>query len=156
MHHLLHRPFLALLGIAVHLGRRESVESLVIGRMHGHELSLEMRRQLGDLDAVLLGGTPHFIAIRLGFGRLLEIDEPWIPACDLHALVAERSRPFADRVERVERRLIARELRQKNRGSFYGLGHFCLSLDVTVEDAFEIFLPPGFGLGIDPVLLDMS
>ena len=48
--HLLDRPGLARLGVAAHLRRREAVERLVIGRMHGDELALQMGRQLGDLD----------------------------------------------------------------------------------------------------------
>ena len=51
--HLLDRPFLPRRRIAAHLRRGEAVEQLVVGRMDGDELALEMGRKLGDLDAVL-------------------------------------------------------------------------------------------------------
>ena len=40
---------------ALHLGRRESVERLVVGRIDRDELALQMGRKLGDREAVALG-----------------------------------------------------------------------------------------------------
>ena len=54
--HLLGRPLLARLGIASHLLGGEGIEGLVVDGVHRHELALQMRGKLGDLDPVLLGG----------------------------------------------------------------------------------------------------
>ena len=84
-------------GLPAHLGRREGVQRLVIGRMHRDELTLQMGCDLGDLDAVVGGHTLQLVAIGLAFGRRLEIDETGIPSGNLHALVAEIGRPTTDR-----------------------------------------------------------
>src|SRR5947208_9148207 len=49
--HLLDRPGGSRRGPAADFGRRERVESGVVRGMHGHQLALQMRSQLGDLDA---------------------------------------------------------------------------------------------------------
>ena len=43
MHELLDRPLLALGRLSVNLLRREGVESIVVGRVHGDQLALQMR-----------------------------------------------------------------------------------------------------------------
>jgi len=91
-------PGLPLLRLAVKLGRREGIEGFAIGRMHGDELALQMRRELGDLDPIGLRSAFEFVAVGLGLRRLLQIDHAAVPARNLHALVAERRRPFGDRV----------------------------------------------------------
>ena len=116
-HHLFHRPGLSLLRFAAHRGRREGVEDFIVGRVNGDELALEMGGKLGDGDAVPVGRPLHFVAVALGLGGLLQVEKPAIPARHLHTLVAERGRPLADRVERIERRRIAGELREINRRS---------------------------------------
>ena len=63
--HLLDRPFLPLLRLAVNCRRREGIEGLVIGRIDRDELALQMGRELGDLDAVRLGDALHLVAIGL-------------------------------------------------------------------------------------------
>ena len=49
--------------VAVHLGRCEAVEKLVVGRMHGDELALEVGGELGHLDAVGLGDALELVAL---------------------------------------------------------------------------------------------
>ena len=120
---LVDRPFLPFGGLAVHGGRREGVECLVIRRMDGDELSLEMGRELGDLDAVRFRDAEHLVAIGLRLCRLLEVEDAAVPARDLHALVAERRRPFADGGKRVERRRVARELGKEDGWPLDVLGH---------------------------------
>src|SRR5688572_19864947 len=122
-HQLFHGPLLPFLRFAVHLRWGKSIERLVIGRVHSDELPLQMRRQFGDLDAMFLGCSLHLFAIALRLRRFPEIQDAFVPARDLHALVAERCCPFANSVERVERRLIAGELCQKNTRSLDVGGH---------------------------------
>ena len=52
LHHLLDRPLLPLGRLAVNLLRREAVEGFVIGGVHRDELGRQMRRKLGDRQAV--------------------------------------------------------------------------------------------------------
>ena len=95
--HLLDRPFLARLRIAAHFRRGKTIEGFVIGRMNGDELALQMGGKLGDLDAVLARHAGEFVAIVLGRGSLLQIDQLAGPGRNLHALVADVGRPFGDR-----------------------------------------------------------
>ena len=61
--HLLDGPFLPRLRVAAHFRRGKAVEGLVIGRMDGDELALQMGRKLGDLDAVLARLAGELVAI---------------------------------------------------------------------------------------------
>ena len=117
---LIDRPFLPGFGIAVDFFRRECVEGGVKGGIDRDELALEMGRQLGDLDAVGAGLTLQIVAVAFGFGGLGEIEQASVPGRDLHALIAAIGGPFGDVVPGVERRLVAGELRQKQRGAFHG------------------------------------
>ena len=83
--HLLDGPFLARLRIAAHLRCREGVEGLVIGRVHGDELALEMGRELGDLEPCF-DRALDLVAIGLAGRGLLEVEQPGVPGRDLHAL----------------------------------------------------------------------
>src|SRR6185503_7269890 len=109
-------------------------------------------------DAVLLGDTLDLIAIGLGFGRLLDVEEAPVPARDLHALIAEAACPLADRFPGIEGLRIARKLSQENRRPLDVLRHSvspfvrALFLEVAVHQIFEIFLPARDGLGIGAVL----
>ena len=47
---LIDRPSLAFDRIVSHFGRREAIEACVVGGMHGDQLSLKMRRKLGDFE----------------------------------------------------------------------------------------------------------
>ena len=95
---LLDSPFLARLRIAAHLRCREPVEGFVIGRMNGDELALQMGGEFGDLDAVFAGLAGEFVAIVLGRGSLLQIDQLARPGRHLDALVTDIGRPFGNRV----------------------------------------------------------
>jgi hypothetical protein len=114
---LVNRPFLACLRLAADFRGGEGVEGIVIGRVDRDELSLEMGGKLGDFDAVPGGSALQFIAIGLALGRLPEVDQARVPGGNLHSLVTERRRPAADRIEAVEGRLVADELRQVDRRS---------------------------------------
>ena len=56
--HLLHRPLLSRFWIALHGVRRERIERFVVHRMHCDELSLQVRTEFGDLNAVLFRDAP--------------------------------------------------------------------------------------------------
>ena len=55
--------------------------------MNSHELSLEMRGQLGDRKAVTFDDALDFVAIILAVGGLFEVEEPGVPAGYLDTLV---------------------------------------------------------------------
>src|SRR5260370_2742892 len=114
---LVDSPSLARLRIAAHFRRREGVERIVIGRIDGDELPLEMGGEFGDDDSMLGGGALQFIAIGPALRRLAQVYQTRVPGSDLDAPIAERSRPAADRIESVERRLVADELREEDGGS---------------------------------------
>ncbi len=97
--HLIHRPGLTLGWIATHLWCRKTIKRLIVSWMHGDQLALQVGRQLGDLDTVLARDSFDLVTIGLRPSRLLEIEQPPIPAWHLHALEAETSRPFGDAVE---------------------------------------------------------
>src|SRR3954469_14712550 len=77
-----------------------------------------MRGELGDRQPVPSGNAGDLVAISLGIGRLLQIEQARIPGRNLHTLVTERRCPLADRVKRVERSRIPCELRQENGWAF--------------------------------------
>jgi hypothetical protein len=118
---LLHRPLLAPGRVVAHFGRGEAVEAGVVGRMHGHQLALQMSRELGDLDAVPPEHAFHFVAVGLAFRGRLEIEEAGVPARDLHPLVAQARRPPGDGLERIEGCAVARELGQEDGRALDGL-----------------------------------
>lgn len=122
---LVDSPLGACPGIAAHLRHGEAIECCVISRMHGDELTLKMGREFGDGKAVFGRYRLHLIGIVLGLRRLLEVEEPPVPARDLNPLVTERGSPFADRVQGVEWRRIGRELSEEYRRS---LDHLHLAL----------------------------
>src|SRR5213593_1224850 len=62
--HLLDRPGGPRRPIAADFGRREGVESGVVRGMHGHQLALQMRRQLGHLEPAL--GEDAFYLVTVG------------------------------------------------------------------------------------------
>ena len=115
--HLLDRPFLPRLGIAAHFFDGEAVKGSVIGRMHGDQLALKVGRKLGHLHAVFDRLALELIAVILARRGLGQVDQPRVPTGHLHAFVATIGSPFGDAVPRVEGRVIARELRQKQRRS---------------------------------------
>ena len=96
---LLDRPFLAFSGLTAQLRRREAVEQLVIGWVNGDQLPLEVRRQFGDLQAVL--------GQKAGDTAELFFDAVCAPACNL--LGEEEGRGFAQLMQQLprERLLIA-------------------------------------------------
>src|SRR6266516_992305 len=101
-------------GLAADFGRREGVERGVIRGMDGHQLTLQMRRQLGDLEAALGEDAFYLVTVGLALGGFREVEQAGIPAGDLDALEAEPRGPAGDGLQAVERRRIARELRQEN------------------------------------------
>jgi hypothetical protein len=114
-------PFLPGLGVAAHFRCGEGVEDGVVGRVDGHQLALQVRRQLGDLDSRLAADAGDLVAIIFRCRRLAEIEQSGVPGGDLDALVAERGGPFGDRFQRIERRRVAAELGEKDRRSLHRL-----------------------------------
>src|SRR5215471_10084927 len=86
--------------------------------MDCHELSLKMGRQLRQCDTMLRQSALYVVTIGVAVCSLLQIEQTNIPARDLDALVIEFGGPCGYGIERVERRLVAGELRQKDRWSF--------------------------------------
>ena len=118
--HLFDGPFRAGLRAAPDLGRCETVERFVEGRVDRHELALQVRREIGDLDPVSPGDAHDLVAVGVGLGGFREIEQAAVPARELHALIAERSGPAADRVERIEQGRIARELSEVDGRALHG------------------------------------
>ncbi len=112
--YLFNRPGGPRRGLAADFGRREGVERGVVRGMDGHQLPLQMRRQLGDLQPALGEDAFYLVAVGLALGCFGEIEQASVPAGDLHALEAEPRGPAGDGLQAVERRRIARELRQEN------------------------------------------
>src|SRR5262245_61206012 len=81
--------------------------------MHGHELALQVRGQLGHLKPAFAQDALHLVAVGLALGCLGEVEQALIPAWNLDALEAESRGPAGDGLQIVERRRIARELRQE-------------------------------------------
>src|SRR3546814_14865301 len=80
--------------------------------MHRDELAMQMRREVADLDPVAVEAPPQIVAIGLALGGHVEIEQAR-RAGNLERLVPQPRRPFGEMVERIERGLIAEELRQK-------------------------------------------
>src|ERR1700730_2873912 len=114
---LIDGPGLALVRVVAHRFRRETVEGQIIRRMDRHELALQMCRQLSRLQPMPRQDDADLIAIGLAFRRAPQVEQPWLPARYLHALVTVSGRPAGNAVERVERRGVADELRQEYRRS---------------------------------------
>ena len=89
--------------------------------MHRDELALQMRGELGGLDAVLGHRAAQLVAIGLALGGLLEVHDAAVPARELHADEAALLGPLRHVVEILQMRATARELRQEYRRSLDGL-----------------------------------
>ena len=113
---LLRRPGGALGGLAAQFGRREAVEELVVSRVHGQQLPLQVGGQLGDLHPLLVGLALDFVAVGLTFGGALQIDQARVGG-QLHAFVAQARRPAREVGKRVEGSSIAQELSQEDGGA---------------------------------------
>ena len=109
--HLLDGPLGALGRLAVQLGRGETIEQSVVGRMHRDQLTLEVGGQLGDLDAAVAHATGQFVAVVLALGRLGDVDERWIADGHLDAHETQVGRPLGHGLDVVERILVGHELR---------------------------------------------
>ncbi|MDT4857327.1 hypothetical protein FQZ97_917480 [compost metagenome] len=77
--HLLHRPGLAGLGVLVHGFGGEAVKRFVVGRVHRHQLPLQVGAELGDGDAVFARHARHLVAIGLRFGGFVEVKNALVP-----------------------------------------------------------------------------
>jgi hypothetical protein len=115
---LIDRPCLSCGGIATYLGRRKTIEHLVVSRMNGNQLTLQMRGQLGQLQSVIVERGPHVVAIGFALRRLCKIKQAAIPARHLHTDEAQARGPLRDVIQGIEWRLIAGKLREKNRRAF--------------------------------------
>ena len=86
--------------------------------MHGDELALQVARELRDHEAAGLQLAAQLVAVVLARGGQLEVKQAPIAAGNLHASIAERPGPTRDPGQRIEGRMIAGELREKNTGTF--------------------------------------
>src|SRR5881409_3865920 len=81
-----------------------------------------MRRQLDHLEAALRQDAFYLVTVGLALGGFGEVEQSGVPAWDLDALEAEPPSPLpgpaGDGLQAVERRRIARELRQEYGGPF--------------------------------------
>src|SRR6266566_4966597 len=112
--HLLDRPGGPRRRLPADFGRREGVERGVVRGMHGHQLALQMRGQLSHLEAALRQDAFYLVTVGLALGGFGEVEQSGVPAGDLDALEAEPRGPAGDGLQAVERRRIARALRQEN------------------------------------------
>ena len=119
-HHLLDCPLLPQRRVAPHLGRGKAVKARVVGRVHRHQLALQMGGQLGDLQPVASQNALYLLAIGFALRRLLQVKQARVPTRNLHPLVAQTRRPGGNRIQRIEGRGIPRKLGQKNSRSFDG------------------------------------
>src|SRR5213083_2050084 len=101
--HLFDRPGGPRRGIAADFGRREGVERGVVRGMDGHQLALQMRRQLGHLEAALRQDAFYLVTVGLALGGFGEVEQSGVPAGDLDALEAEPRGPAGDGLQVVER-----------------------------------------------------
>jgi hypothetical protein len=85
--------------------------------MHGDQLALQMRRQLADHQRVPVERRLDVVAIGAAFRRLREVEEAPVPARDLDSFISEPRRPAGDVIQRVERRFVAGELCEEDRGA---------------------------------------
>src|SRR6185436_410354 len=128
---LLERPALASRRVSPKRRRREAVERLVIGGMDCNQLSLQMRGEFRDLNAIGLQNSFDFIAILPTLRRLLEVKEPGVPSGNLHPFVAKRRGPTRNLIEVVEWRSIPGKLGKENCRAFDG-SHMALQTRMKV------------------------
>lgn len=112
---LLHRPGLAGGRIAALVGRREPVEQAVVGGMDGDQLPLQVGGQLGDLQPLSGQHAADVVAVGLAAGRLGQIEQVGRAGGDLYARIAQARGPLGQRVQPIEWRCVADELRQEQR-----------------------------------------
>jgi len=91
----------------------KTIEHDVVGRMHCHQLTLEVTREFGDRHPLLFELTLPVLTVLGGGSGLFEIDAPRIPGRDLDTDVSQVPAPISDGVEVVEGSLISHVLRQK-------------------------------------------
>ena len=83
--------------------------------MHGDQLPLQVRGQLGDLQAVSgqhAGKVVTVVLAARGFGQVEQMRRA---GRHLYAGIAQASRPAGRRVQPIKRRCVADELRQEQR-----------------------------------------
>ncbi|MNY01540.1 hypothetical protein D3C86_1340740 [compost metagenome] len=116
--HLLHRPLLTRLRVAAHFRCGKTVKGLVIGRVNGDELTLQVGGKLGYFDAVLARDAGELVAIILRFRRFFEIDQLPGPGRHLHTGVTLFRRPFGNAIPAVEGGCITGKLTEKKTRPF--------------------------------------
>ena len=111
---LLRGPFRPHRRFVTQVRGRERRELGCVRRVHGDELTLQVRRELADDDVGVGELARDVVAVRLAFGRELEVEQLGVGRY-LHAALRHR-------FELVERRRSARKLRQEYRGAFHPKG----------------------------------
>ena len=115
---LLHRPLRSGLGIVPDFGRGKTVKLGIVGRVHSHQLSLQMGGEFSDLQSGFLDDPPYLIGISFAFSRLFEVQAPWIPGGYLYTGKSQALGPFTDRGQCIERGFLPHELGQEDGRSF--------------------------------------
>ena len=99
-HHLLDRPLLARHRVAAHFGRCKAVEAGVVGRVHGDELALQVRAELGFGEQDIVVGCVAVLREPKGHADLLQA---MIPLCkanpDLHLVIVGDGQAVTERLQ---------------------------------------------------------
>ncbi|MNT29227.1 hypothetical protein D3C72_1649570 [compost metagenome] len=111
--------------------RREAVAQRVIGRVHGHQLAEDVRRQFADDEAMAGQHGDQIVAVLLAVRGLRHVEQARIPGGNLQGLEAHAGRPCGDGWQGVEGRRVGGELGQVQARSLDGfhIGSYCLSID---------------------------
>src|SRR6202034_2013665 len=82
--------------------------------MDGYQLSLQVSRELSQLQTQALQHAEDLIAIVLALRSQLEVEEPLIPGGNLNALEAQSCSPLGNGFQFIERLLVAGKLGQED------------------------------------------
>lgn len=112
-------PFLAFLRITFDMLGSETIKWDIVGGMNGDQLALKMGGQFGELDANVAQCFEEVIAVGLGGGRFIDINQAGIND-ELYAFETKGFGPFCDIFEIVEGGFVRNVLCNENGGTFDG------------------------------------
>ena len=96
-------PGLSRCGISLHFRGGKTIKHLVIGWVHGYQLTLQMRRQFRDFNLTLRQHAFEIIAVAGAFSSRSKIEQSGFPAWNLNSFKAELCCPAGDVFQAVER-----------------------------------------------------